>query len=60
MDSHRVEKKAAMKIALPNENVAIGPILSSCGGRLAHPFRPEAQIHPHFVKAIGIRSKIIH
>ena len=32
----------------------------SYGGRLAHPFRPEAHIHPHFVKAISISSKIIH
>jgi type I restriction enzyme, R subunit len=37
MDSYRVEKKAAMKILLPDENAEIGPVPTSGGGRKAEP-----------------------
>ncbi len=37
MDSYRVEKNAAMKIALPDENAEIGPIPVSGGGRKPEP-----------------------
>jgi len=37
MDSYRVEKKAAQKLLLPDENAEIGPIPVSGGGRLREP-----------------------
>lgn len=37
MDSYRVEKKAAMKIALPDEDAEIEPVPTSGGGRKAEP-----------------------
>jgi type I restriction enzyme R subunit len=37
MDSYRVEKKAAMKILLPDENAEIEPVPTSGGGRKAEP-----------------------
>lgn len=37
MDSYRVEKQAAMKIALPDQDVEIGPVPTSGGGHLAEP-----------------------
>ena len=39
MDSYRVEKKAAMKIALPDTDAKIEPVPTSGGGRL-----PEAEL----------------
>ncbi|MCC6190928.1 MAG: type I restriction endonuclease subunit R [Anaerolineales bacterium] len=37
MDSYRVEKQAAMAIALPDEDAAIGPVPTSAGGHKAEP-----------------------
>lgn len=37
MESYRVEKKAAMKIALPDEDAEIEPVPTSGGGRKAEP-----------------------
>jgi type I restriction enzyme, R subunit len=37
MDSYRVEKKAAMKILLPDENAEIGPVPTAGGGRKPEP-----------------------
>ena len=37
MDSYRAEKKAAMKIALPDEDAEIDPVPTSGGGRKAEP-----------------------
>ncbi|HEX5736040.1 MAG TPA: type I restriction endonuclease subunit R [Blastocatellia bacterium] len=37
MDSYRVEKKAALKIALPDEDAEIGPVPTSGGGRKPEP-----------------------
>jgi type I restriction enzyme R subunit len=37
MDSYRAEKKAAMKIALADEDAEIGPVPTSGGGRKAEP-----------------------
>jgi type I restriction enzyme R subunit len=37
MDSYRVEKKAAMKIALADENAEIGPVPVESGGRKPEP-----------------------
>lgn len=37
MDSYRVEKKAAMKIALPDENAEIGPVPVESSGHKAQP-----------------------
>lgn len=37
MDSYRVEKKAAMKIALPDEDAEIGPVPTQAGGHMAEP-----------------------
>ena len=37
MDSYRVEKKATMKIALPDEDGEIGPVPTSGGGRKPEP-----------------------
>jgi type I restriction enzyme R subunit len=37
MDSYRVEKKAAMKIALADENAEIGPVPVETGGRKPEP-----------------------
>ena len=39
MDSYRVEKQAAMKIALPDEDAQIGPIPTSAGG-----YKPEPEL----------------
>jgi type I restriction enzyme R subunit len=39
MDSYRVEKMAAMKVALPDENIEIGPVPTSGGGH-----RPEPEL----------------
>jgi type I restriction enzyme R subunit len=39
MDSYRVEKQAAMKIALPDEEAEIGPVPTSGGGQ-----KPEPEI----------------
>jgi type I restriction enzyme R subunit len=39
MDSYRVEKKAAMKIALADEDAEIGPVPTDSGGR-----KPEAEL----------------
>ena len=41
MDSYRVEKKAAMKIPLPDENAEIGPVPVEGGGH-----KPEPQLDP--------------
>ncbi len=37
MDSYRVEKRAAMKIQLPDENAEIGPVPTTGGGRKPEP-----------------------
>lgn len=37
MDSYRLEKKAAMKIALPDEDAEVGPIPMTGGGRKPEP-----------------------
>jgi type I restriction enzyme, R subunit len=37
MDSYRVEKKAAMKIQLPDENAEIEPVPMTGGGHKAEP-----------------------
>ncbi len=37
MDSYRVEKKAAMRIALPDENAEIEPVPASGGGHVPEP-----------------------
>jgi type I restriction enzyme R subunit len=37
MDSYRVEKQAAMKIALPDEDAEIEPVVASGGGRMPEP-----------------------
>jgi type I restriction enzyme R subunit len=37
MDSYRVEKKAVMKIALPDDNAEIGPVPVEGGGRKPEP-----------------------
>ena len=37
MDSYRVEKKAAMKIALADENAEIGPVPVESGGHKPEP-----------------------
>ncbi|MGH9850900.1 MAG: type I restriction endonuclease subunit R [Blastocatellia bacterium] len=37
MDSYRAEKKAAMKVALADEDAEIGPVPTSGGGRKAEP-----------------------
>ncbi len=37
MDSYRVEKKAAMKIQLPDQNAEIEPVPTSGGGRMPEP-----------------------
>ena len=37
MDSYRVEKQAAMKIALADNNAEIGPVPTDAGGRKAEP-----------------------
>jgi type I restriction enzyme, R subunit len=37
MDSYRVEKKAALKVSLPDENAEIGPVPVSGGGRKPEP-----------------------
>jgi type I restriction enzyme R subunit len=37
MDSYRVEKRAAIKIALPDEDAEIGPVPTSGGGRKPEP-----------------------
>ena len=37
MDSYRAEKKAAMKIALPDENAEIGPVPTDGGGKKREP-----------------------
>ena len=37
MDSYRIEKKAALKIALPDDNAEIGPVPTSGGGRKLEP-----------------------
>lgn len=41
MDSYRVEKQAARKIQLPDEDVEIAPVPTSGGGR-----KPEAELEP--------------
>ncbi len=37
MDSYRVEKKAALKVLLPDDNAEIGPVPTTGGGRKAEP-----------------------
>lgn len=37
MDSYRVEKQTAMRIALPDEDVEIAPVPTSAGGHMAEP-----------------------
>lgn len=37
MDSYRVEKKAALKIALPDQNAEIGPVPTAGGSRIPEP-----------------------
>lgn len=37
MDSYRVEKKAALKVLLPDEDAEIGPVPVSGGGRTSQP-----------------------
>ena len=50
MDSYRVEKRAAMKIALPDEDAEIGPIPIGKGGR---PPEPELDRLSNIVKTFN-------
>jgi type I restriction enzyme R subunit len=47
MDSYRVEKQAAMKIALPDEDSEIGPVPTSAGG---HKPEPELDLLSNILK----------
>ena len=46
MDSYRVEKKAAMKIPLPDEDAEIEPVPTSGGGRKPEPELDRLSQHP--------------
>ena len=50
MDSYRVEKQAAMKIALPDEDAEIGPIPTSAGG---HKPEPELDLLSNILKVFN-------
>jgi type I restriction enzyme R subunit len=50
MDSYRVEKKAAMRIALPDEDAEIGPVPASGGGGKAE---PELDLLSNILKAFN-------
>ncbi len=50
MDSYRVEKKAAMKIALPDDNAEIGPVPIEGGG---HKREPELDRLSNILKAFN-------
>jgi type I restriction enzyme R subunit len=50
MDSYRVEKKAAMKIALPDEDSEIEPVITSGGGRMPE---PELDLLSNILKAFN-------
>ncbi|MBI5651475.1 MAG: type I restriction endonuclease subunit R [Chloroflexi bacterium] len=54
MDSYRVEKQAAMKIALPDEDAEIGPVPTQGGGRKAEPeLEPLSVILKEFNEQFG-------
>ncbi len=54
MDSYRAEKQAAMKIALPDEDVEIGPVPTQSGGRKAEPeLEPLSVILKEFNEQFG-------
>ena len=55
MDSYRVEKKAAMKIALPDADAEIEPVPTSGGGRL-----PEAGARPAEQHPPGLQRSVQH
>ena len=50
MDSYRVEKQAAMKIALPDEDAEIGPVPTSAGG---HKPEPELDLLSNILKVFN-------
>jgi type I restriction enzyme, R subunit len=50
MDSYRVEKKAAMRIALPDEDAEIEPLVASSGGRMPE---PELDLLSNILKAFN-------
>ncbi|EQD47734.1 type I restriction-modification system restriction subunit, partial [mine drainage metagenome] len=50
MDSYRVEKKAAMRIALPDEDGEIGPVPTTGGG---HKPEPELERLSNILKAFN-------
>ncbi len=50
MESYRVEKQAAMKIALPDDNAEIGPIPVEGGG---HKREPELDLLSNIIKAFN-------
>ena len=50
IDSYRVEKQAAMKIALPDEDAEIGPIPTSAGG---HKPEPELDLLSNILKVFN-------
>ncbi len=50
MDSYRVEKKAAMQIALPDEDAEIGPVPTSAGGLKPE---PELDLLSNILKAFN-------
>lgn len=50
MDSYRVEKKAAMRIALPDEDAEIGPVPTSAGGGTAE---PELELLSNILRAFN-------
>jgi type I restriction enzyme R subunit len=50
MDSYRVEKKAAMRIALPDQDAEIGPVPTSGGGGKAE---PELDMLSNILKAFN-------
>jgi type I restriction enzyme R subunit len=50
MDSYRVEKEAAMRIALPDEDAEIEPVVASGGGRMPE---PELDLLSNILKAFN-------
>ncbi len=54
MDSYRVEKQSVMKIALADEDVEIGPVPTSGGGRMPE---PELDLLSNIVKAFNSRAR---
>jgi type I restriction enzyme, R subunit len=50
MDSYRVEKKAAMRVALPDEDAEIEPVVASGGGRMPE---PELDLLSNILKAFN-------